>query len=541
MTLSRRGLLGAAGAAGLATPADAFPWPWARKSDGFAPSWDSLIAGYQTPDWFRDAKFGIWAHWGPQCVPEFGDWYGRLMYVQGDRFYDHHVKTWGHPSEFGFMEFNNLWKAEHWDPQALMGLYKAAGAKYFVALANHHDNLDTFASKHHAWNTIRVGPKRDIIGTWAKIARDAGLRFGVSNHQAHAWHWWQVAYGYDAVGPKAGARYDAYRLSKADGVGKWWEGLDPQDLYTGRHMVIPDGVDSIAAMNAWHDSHDGQWLETPPPGDPAYVANWSARCRDLIESYQPDLVYFDDYGLPLGQAGIDMTAWYYNANKAWHGGRLDAVVTGKKLTDAQRRGVVEDVERGFSDYLRPQPWQTDTCIGDWHYNRARYIDHSYVPAKAVVQRLIDVVSKNGNLLLSIPLRGDGTIDSDERKILDDLAGWFSVNGEAIYGTRPWRAYGEGPTRPAAGMQNEATAKPFTAQDIRFTTKDGSLYALALERPDAALVIRTPLGGRVERVEMLGAGDPLIFTQGPEGLTITLPSARPAGFAPAFKLRGMGLV
>jgi alpha-L-fucosidase len=541
MRLSRRALLGLAAAAGAARPAAAGPaWPWTRNA-AFEPSWNSLIAGYRAPDWFRDAKFGIWAHWGPQCVPEFGDWYGRLMYVQGDPFYEHHVKTWGHPSEFGFMEFNNLWKAEHWDPDALIGLYKAAGARYFVALANHHDNLDTWASRHHPWNTTRVGPRRDIIGTWARAARDAGLRFGVSNHQAHAWHWWQTAYGYDAVGAMAGARYDAFRLTKADGKGKWWEGLDPQALYTGRRMAVPDGVDSIAAMNAWHDAHDGRWLETPPPGDPAYVANWSARCRDLIESYQPDLVYFDDYGLPLGQAGIDVTAWYYNMNMSRRGGRLEAVVTAKQLSADQRRGVVEDVERGFSDHLRPEPWQTCTCIGDWHYNRARYLQHSYVPAKAVIQRLIDVVSKNGNLLLSIPLRGDGTIDSDERAILADLTAWFAVNGEAIWGTRPWRVYGEGPTRPRAGMQNEAEAKPFTAEDLRFTVKDGALHAFALDWPEGPLVVRTPLGGRVERVQMLGAEDPLPFRVGEEGLTVDLPQARPVRFAPALKLLGAGLI
>ncbi|MEO8115725.1 MAG: alpha-L-fucosidase, partial [Phenylobacterium sp.] len=436
---------------------------------------------------------------------------------------------------------NNLWKAEHWDPEGLIRTYKAAGAKYFVALANHHDNLDTYDSAHHAWNTTRVGPKRDIIGTWAKVARRHGLRFGVSNHSAHAWHWWQRAYGYDAEGARRGQRYDAFRLTKADGKGKWWQGLDPQELYTGRRMVIPDGVTSIAAMNAWHDQHDGQWLETPPPGDPHYVAQWSARCRDLIGKYRPDLVYFDNSGLPLGQAGLDMTAWYYNQNMAWHGGRLEAVVNGKQLPPERRKGIVEDVERGFSDHLRPNPWQTDTCIGDWHYNRGRYVDHSYVPARAVIQRLVDVAAKNGSLLLSIPLRGDGTLDADERKILGDLAAWFAVGGEAIYDTRPWRIYGEGPTQPKAGQQNEGAAKPFTPEDVRFTTKAGVLYAFALDWPRGALTIRSLAGGRVERVEMLGANDPLVFRQGPDGLTVTLPETRPTAFVPAFRIRGAGIV
>ena len=243
MTLTRRAALAAA-ASLAATPA------LARPRGPFQGSWDLLAGGYKTPDWFRDAKLGIWSHWGPQCVPEFGDWYGRQMYQQGNYVYEHHLKTYGHPADFGFMEFIPRWKADRWDPDALMKRYVAAGAKYFMSMANHHDNLDMFDSRHHAWNTTRVGPRRDIVGTWEKVARAHGLRFGVSNHGAHAWHWWQTAYGYDAEGPRKGQRYDAFRLTRADGRGKWWEGLDPQALYTGRNMVIPDGIDSIAAASA---------------------------------------------------------------------------------------------------------------------------------------------------------------------------------------------------------------------------------------------------------------------------------------------------
>ena len=231
MTISRRRVMQTAAAslaaAGVAHAGD-------RRAD-----WALLAERRRTPEWFRDAKLGIWAHWGPQCVPEFGDWYGRLMYVQGNPFYEHHVRTYGHPSRFGFMELINRWRAENWDPEGLLDLYQAAGARYFVALANHHDNFDTFASAHHPWNSVNVGPRRDIIGTWAQAARRRGLPFGVSNHSAHAWHWWQTAYGYDAEGPLAGVRYDAWGLRKADGAGKWWAGLDPQELYTGPNMAPP--------------------------------------------------------------------------------------------------------------------------------------------------------------------------------------------------------------------------------------------------------------------------------------------------------------
>ncbi|QUD88275.1 alpha-L-fucosidase [Phenylobacterium montanum] len=532
MSLSRRRLLQASAVLG------AIPGRAAAQSGPFQPSWDSLIAQYRAPDWYRDAKLGIWAHWSAQCVPEFGDWYGRLMYVQGNPYYEHHLRTYGHPSRTGFMQIENLWRAENWEPERLMRLYKAAGAKYFVALANHHDNLDTWASKHHAWNTLRVGPKKDIVGTWAKVAREHGLRFGVSNHSAHAWHWWQTAYGYDAEGPLAGQRYDAFRLTKADGAGQWWEGLDPQELYTGPHMVVPDGVTSIKAMDDWHGAHDGQWLETPPPGDPAYALQWKLRCMDLVSQHRPDFLYLDDERLPLGQAGLDATAWYYNQNQAWHGGSLEAVVTAKKLIPAQRRGVVEDVERGLVGELRPEPWQTDTCIGNWHYDRALYERHGYKSAKAVIQSLADIVSKNGNLLLSIPLRADGTIDSDEERILADMAAWMAVNGEAIFATRPWRTFGEGPTPVAAGSFSEAQVKPFTAEDIRYTTRKGALYALAMEWPSGALTLKALAGVRVERVTLLGGG-PLAFEAAAEGLKVRLPDTRPA-FSPALKIEGAGI-
>jgi len=541
---SRRRLLQGA-AAGLAAPMAA---SLARAAPGpFEPSWDSLSAGYAAPDWFRDAKLGIWAHWTAQCVPEFGDWYARNMYIQGDPAYEDHVKRYGHPTKVGFMQMNNLWKAENWDPEVLMGLYKAAGAQYFVSLANHHDNFDNYDSRHHAWNSVRIGPRRDIVGTWAKIARAHGLRFGVSNHSAHAWHWFQTAYGYDAEGPLAGARYDAFTLTKADGAGTWWDGLDPQQLYAGRNIVIPDGITDIKAMRAWHDANDGQWHEEPPPGDPNFARQWQARCKDLVDRYHPDLLYFDDWGLPLGQTGIDMTAYYYNASRRWNGGALDVVVNAKNLSPAQRRGVVEDIERGASDTLRPQPWQTDTCIGNWHYDRALFERHGYKTAKMVIQRLADVVSKNGNLLLSIPVRGDGTIDEDEFKILGDMAGWMAVNSEAIFASRPWKVYGEGPAHAASGQFSEGKASDYADEDIRFTTRAGALYAVAMEWPDDVLTIKSlaagsPLApGSIDRVELLGAPGPLAIERGADGLTITLPGQRPVGFAPVFRIHGADLV
>lgn len=504
----------------------------------FAPTWESLAGGYACPDWFRDLKFGIWAHWSAQCVPEQGDWYARQMYIQGHPQYEFHVKTYGHPSQFGFMEIDRLWTAAHWEPERLMDRYVRAGAKYFFALANHHDNFDTFDSKYHAWNAVKHGPKKDIIGTWARVARERGLRFGVSNHSAHSWHWFQTAYDYDPEGPKAGQRYDAYRLTKADGAGKWWDGLDPRDLYGGgRNMVMPDGVTTIADANAWHRAHDAAWTEAPPPDNQAFVDRWFLRCQDLMDRYRPDIVYFDNTELPLGQTGLDVTAHFYNASVA-RSGRVDVVVTGKKMTEAHRAAVVEDIERGVATEIRPAPWQTDTCLGNWHYQRSLFEEHKYKTALQVVQMLVDIVSKNGNLMLSVPVRGDGTIDEDEIAVLDALAAWMPANGEGIFATRPWRVYGEGPSvsnpAPTGQFGGARDVRPYTAQDVRFTRKGDTLYAFFMAWPTAPVTVASLADavspGRVARVDLLGGG-PLAFTQGADGLRITFPPPAPANNLP----------
>jgi alpha-L-fucosidase len=496
----------------------------------FAATWESLKQ-YRAPEWFRDAKFGIWAHWTAQCVPEQGDWYARRMYLQGDPAYDFHLQAYGHPSEFGFMQLDHRWTAERWDPAALMDLYVKAGATYFVALANHHDNFDCYDSTHHAWNSVRIGPQQDIVGTWAKLARARGLRFGVTNHSAHAWHWFQPAYGYDPVGAKAGVRYDAFTLTKAQGRGQWWDGLDPQDLYTGANLVMPDGMTTIAAANAWHSANDRKWTEAPPPNNAAFVERWFMRCADLVDKYDPDLLYFDDTELPLGQAGLDIAAHFYNRN-AGRRGRLDAVLTSKGLQPDHLGTMVLDIERGRADRILDAPWQTDTCIGDWHYKRSLFEQHRYKTADTVIRMLVDIVSKNGNLLLNVPLRGDGTIDDDERAVLEGLAAWMAPNAEAIFGTRPFAVFGEGaPDVQGSANFNENNARAYTADDIRFTTKGDVLYAFVLAWPaDGRVTIRTLARGsarypkEVRRVELLGAGGaPLEVTRDGVALSATLPA------------------
>jgi len=517
----------------------------------FQPTWGSLARHYRVPEWFRDAKFGIWAHWSAQCVPEQGDWYARQMYSQGNPVYNYHVKTYGHPSKFGFMEIDNLWKAERWEPEKLMALYKRAGAKYFFALANHHDNFDAYDSKYHAWNSVNVGPKKDIVGIWAKVARANGLRFGVSNHSARAWHWLQVAYGYDAEGPLAGVGYDAATLTKADGKGKWWEGLDPQELYTGRNLEIPDGISSLKAMKEWREKNDLMWNENPLPMNPAFTERWFLRCQDLIDKYQPDVLYFDDTELPLGQAGLDIVAHYYNANLARNKGKIEAVVNAKHMKPEHVTALVEDIERGVATGIRTHPWQTDTCIGMWHYSRAIAEQNKYRTAGQVVNMLLDIVSKNGNLMLSVPVRGDGTIDEHEVAFLEGLAAWMKTNAEGVFGSRPWKVYGEGPSTvetPEAGQfggARDVRRKPYTTEDIRFTTKGDVLYAYLLApQPATQAVIKSlatnssHIGGRkVRQVTILGGGK-LDWSQGEQGLSIKLPEKLPENQTVGLQINGV---
>jgi alpha-L-fucosidase len=515
----------------------------------FTADWPSLTAGYSAPDWFRDAKFGVWAHWGAASVPAAGDdWYARDMYLQGHPSYDHHLKTYGHPADTGFMDIQNKWKAEHWDPAGLLDLYKRAGARYFMAVANHHDNFDCYDSTHHLWNSTRVGPKRDIIGTWAKLARERDLRFAVSNHSGHAWHWNQAAYGYDAEGPRRGERYDAARLTRADGAGKWWEGLDPQGLYTGKCMALPDGVSSIAEANAWHAATDGLWTEgVPQTGD--FVRQWSLRCKELVDKYQPDMLYFDNHDLPLQQAGLDMAAYFYNRSLEWHSGRLEAVVTAKETAPQRRMGLVDVVERGGKSYIEQFPWQTETCLGNWFYGEQYYREDRYKTPAKVIHTLCDVVSKNGNLMLSVPIRGDGTIDDKEQRIVERIAEWMGRNGEAIYGSRPWRIFGEGPTGSGSGgsFSEGGNTSPYGARDVRFVTKAGNLHALVLGWPDDGIARLTALGatnpvgrGQVERVTLTGSSAPLHFTRNENALEVKLPEAARDDIGFALIISGAGL-
>ena len=498
----------------------------------FQPTYESLKQ-YRTPPWFRDAKFGIWAHWTAQCVPEQGDWYARNMYIQGSKQYQYHVEHYGHPSKFGFKDIDHIWTAANWQPEYLMNLYVKAGAKYFMALANHHDNFDCYDSTYHNWNSTKIGPKRDIVATWARTARRHGLRFGASNHSSHAWHWFQTAFGYDYEGPLAGVRYDGHTKA-SQGAGKWWNGFDPQELYVGPSMQLPDGLMTKQAQDDWRKGHDAKWHEEAPDAYPGFTNEWFLRTRELVDKYDLDFLYFDDTELPFGQTGLDVVADFYNRNIGKRNGKLEACVFGKGFTPDHMGAAVLDLERGRANDIQALPWQTDTCIGDWHYNISTFEQHKYKSAKTVIQMLADIVSKNGNLCLNIPLKGDGTIDSDELKVLNELATWFPANGEAIYGTRPFKVFGEGPPDVVStGNFNEGKGRAYTNEDMRFTVKDGRLYTVVMAWPQAVagqprkIDIKTlrqgsqVFPGKVAKVELLGGGT-LKFEQQADALSVTVP-------------------
>lgn len=498
----------------------------------FEPTWDSLKQ-YKVPAWFQDAKFGVWAHWGAQCQPEHGDWYARGMYEEGSDHYNFHLKKYGHPSKFGFKDVINEWKAENWNPDALVELYKNAGAQYFVAMANHHDNFDNFNSSYQPWNSTKYGPKKDLIEGWAKAAKKQGLPFGVSVHASHAWTWYEPSQRSDKTGPFAGVPYDG-RLIKSNGKNKWWDGLDPQDLYTQNHALSEPNRDFVKQWN---------WTDGASVPVKAYCEKFFNRIIELINKYHPDLVYFDDDALPLwpiNDAGLRIAAHLYN-DSIERNGKLEAVLNAKKLNEEQRKCMVWDIERGASNRLEPFVWQTDTCIGGWHYDRRIYNDKRYKSAATVIQILMDVISKNGNLLLNIPVRGDGSIDELEMAVVKEVGDWMKINNEAVYATRPWKTFGEGPALDAAASLSsqgftEDKSKPLGAEDFRFTTKGNILFATFFAWPESQKVtIKSLAFEKISNVQLLGSKDNIQWQQTSDGLAVNLPQQQPCNNAYVLKI------
>jgi alpha-L-fucosidase len=492
----------------------------------FAASRESLNT-YRVPDWFRDAKFGIWAHWGAQSAAEYGDWYARRMYVEGEPQYKHHLEHYGHPSKTGFADVIKSWKADRFDADYLVGLYKKAGAKYFVSMGCHHDNFDLWNSKYQPrWNSVASGPRKDIVGLFRKAADKHGLRFGVSEHLSNSFCWFGTAHGSDKTGPLAGVPYD---------------GNDPQyaDLYHDYSHLPADFVQKV--VNAPAKGAIAMSREGPP----AWKENYFARILDLVTQYEPDLLYTDG-GIPFGDDGLAIVAHLYNTSARRHGGNAEAIYNSKSRPDSAAGMCVLDVERGLVDSIWPRTWQTDTCVGNWHYDtRARY-----KTAKRVIDMLVDIVSRNGNLLLNFPLPNNGMLDAKELAILEGITAWMAVNGEAIYATRPWKIFGAGPgaeIKPVPGQQfNENSRRDFTAEEVRFTTKGNALYAFFMGWPEKEIVI-APLAtgsanvaGKIANVELLGFAGKIDWKHDANGLTVQLPAQKPCEHAYALKITGLKL-
>jgi alpha-L-fucosidase len=401
------------------------------------------------------------------------------------------VDHYGHPSKFGYKDIIPLWKAEKWDPEKLMALYKKAGAKYFVSMGSHHDNFYLWDSKIHRWNAVQMGPHKDVVGLWQQAAHKYGLKFGVSEHLAASYTWFQPAHSADTSGQYKGVPYDAN---------------DPQyaDLY---HTKAAPG--------------DNGWLTNGTE----WPKEWFSVVKELVDSYHPDLLYSDSQ-LPFGEVGRSMLANFYNGNLAYHNGEMTAVYNCKQPSDGM---WAQDLERGVQDTISPYPWQTDTSIGDWFYATGQ----QYKSATDILRMLVDIVSKNGNLLINIVQTPEGDLEPDMLNTLDDIGKWTAVNGEGIYGSRPWKIFGEHPAGATvkAGNFNEDRIK-YTAEDIRFTINGNKLYAFLLDVP--AGDIRITLLGKgskwnthhIRSVTLLGGSGKLQWRQEEDALVIKRPARLP---------------
>ena len=475
-----------------------------QTGDKFQPN-DVSLKQYQYPEWFRDAKFGIWAHWGPQAVPRQGDWYAKNLYVEGSAQNKYHVAHYGTPSKFGYKDIIPLWKAEKWDPEKLMELYKKAGAKYFVSMGTHHDNFFLWNSKIHKWNSVNMGPHKDVVGLWQKAAKKEGLRFGVSEHLAASFNWFQPSHGADKIGPFAGVPYD---------------GRDPQ--YADLYHFPADSAD----MKKWISNN------------PIWQKEWLSEINELIDNYHPDLLYSDS-PLPFEDIGRTMLAHYYNDNIQKNGGKLDAIYTPKQPSEGK---WVQDVERGVLDSISPFPWQTDTSIGDWFYRTGQ----KYKSADDIAQLLVDIVSKNGNLLINVVQTPEGDLEPDVLAIVNGIADWTAGNGEGIYATRPWKIYGEGPSTIKQNQKKGrfgglSDTRGYQPGDIRFTTKQGKLFAFCMNTPETDIRM-VSLGSQfkyldkpIASVTMLGSKEKLKWNQDGDALVISKPANPRAWKVTGFKI------
>lgn len=465
----------------------------------FHADWKSL-ENYKIPQWYQDAKFGIFIHWGVYSVPAFGsEWYPRNMYQKGSPEYQHQIATHGPETAFGYKDYIPMFRGQQFDPQAWARLFHTAGARYVVPVAEHHDGFAMYDSDLSEWTAKKMGPHRDVIGDLEKAVRSEGLHFGLSTHREE--HYWYFEGGF----------------------------LYPSDVQSMKYASLygyPLSPGQVRNGDVYKDT-------SHPPK--AFLDDWLARDTELINKYHPEVVYFDWWiNHPDFKPYLQRFAAFYYNYAAAHG--FPAVINYKQTAMPEGSAVL-DVERGQLPGIRSLHWQTDTSVGNksWGYTR----DDTFKSSKFIVDELADVVSKNGNLLLNVGPRADGTIPDEVRQTLLGVGSWLHTNGEAIYGTRPWTQFGEGPTRGVAGSFHDTEVTTYTAADFRFTTKGKTLYAIELARPSSNHAVVRALssasGNHLANAELLGSTEHLEWKQSADGLHLTLPANAPDEYAYVYRI------
>lgn len=472
----------------------------------FEATWESLKQ-FTVPAWYQDAKFGIFIHWGVYSVPCFDtEWYPRFMYQEGSRVYEHHIKAFGPHTEFGYKDFIPQFTMENYDPAAWADLFARSGAKYVVPVAEHHDGFAMYDTDYSRWSAAQMGPRRDVLRLLADAIRERGLVLGVSNHRAENWFFMD-----------GGTKFDS-------------DINDPQnaEFYGPPHACSPDDQGGPGWKSKdWRPRPSGKFLD-----------EWLARCCELVDKYEPSVFWFDWW---VEQAVFEpylqkFAAYYYNkAQNFEHGGAVNF-----KLEAMPQEAGVHDVERGQLAGINPHFWQTDTAISkvSWGYIGNK---QDYKTPGQLVGDLIDIVSKNGCLLLNVGPRPDGTIPEEEQRILLEIGQWLAINGEAIYGSRYWDTFGEGPTEVDSGSFSDNDRAPFTAQDFRFTQKDDALYVFCLTWPESEVVVSSMGKGsslaadQIASVRMLGSDEELRWEQCEAGLRVTPLAEKPCDYAYTLKI------